>query len=287
MPKDLVLCDLDGTAASVEWRRHFVEQDPKDWKSFFAGIPFDPPVPAVRSMLRDYVAEGCEVIYVSARPADYRKVTSDWLHKHGFPRGKLLMRASGDFRPDEQVKQELLDTQLPKERIRVVVDDRPKVLQMWSANGLETIKVVDPGLEPTIAPRELGTPTAKYQVAKSLITLAKSLLEDQSQAAEPVWYNGVLTKNLGPAYGGGRTGDYVFIKRSGSGWLVLPSPQHLKPLHTSDAVKVRKTPEGQPMRVEPSMALELENALHKTPLKSDFQLDPEDAYPGGATGGKT
>lgn len=137
----------------MEWRRHFVS-DPnhkkQDWVSFFNGIPFDAVVPEVKKMLEDHVAQGGEVIYVSARPETYRKQTTDWLHKHDCPVGKLVMRPANDMRADEKVKQDILDQKLPKDRILRVIDDRPQVQRMWEENGLEVVKVTDPNIKPAI-----------------------------------------------------------------------------------------------------------------------------------------
>ena len=38
----IIICDLDGTLCNTDNRKHFMEQKPKDWKSFYAGIPNDP-----------------------------------------------------------------------------------------------------------------------------------------------------------------------------------------------------------------------------------------------------
>ena len=59
------------------------------------------------------------------------------------------MRAGGDYRHDDIVKQEILNSILgwiPKEQIEYVVDDRPRVIRMWRANGL-LCHDVGPGTE--------------------------------------------------------------------------------------------------------------------------------------------
>ena len=53
------------------------------------------------------------------------------------------MRRAGDFRPDDIVKQEILDRRLRKEDIKLVVEDRPRVIGMWRRNGLEVEDVGD------------------------------------------------------------------------------------------------------------------------------------------------
>jgi len=161
MDQQVIICDLDGTIASCEWRRHFVEPEPpsrhKDWTSFFRGIPFDPVVPEVKKMLEDYEANGFKIVYVSARPDYTRPQTIAWLTKHSCPGGppfELYMRASGDSRHDPEVKQDILNGALAKYfkagLIHKVVDDRPQVIEMWKRNGLDVHQVYDPGLKPAI-----------------------------------------------------------------------------------------------------------------------------------------
>lgn len=75
----------------------------------------------------------------------------DWLHKWELPIDLLLMRSGGDQRRDSICKQEMLDTLiLPSYDVRFVVDDRPAVCDMWRANGLRVLQVVDPVLLPPI-----------------------------------------------------------------------------------------------------------------------------------------
>ena len=52
------------------------------------------------------------------------------------------MRASGDYRPDYIVKQEILDANFDKGDVELVIEDRPSVIRMWKSNGL---KVEDVG----------------------------------------------------------------------------------------------------------------------------------------------
>ena len=57
----------------------------------------------------------------------------------------MLMRAEGDFRPDEQVKRELYETRvLPAfGHATYVLDDRDKVVRMWRSLGLTVLQVAD------------------------------------------------------------------------------------------------------------------------------------------------
>lgn len=175
-PTSAVLCDLDGTLCDIEHRRPFVNQKctncggnkldgqkcgdgtmlvpggelemhgKKDWKSFFDGIPQDSVRTNVLQMLENLQDMGCEIYFVSARQDMLRKVTEDWLEKW-VPHIKykaLLMRGSMDRREDSLVKADLLHKYFPdKSVIKLVIDDRPRVVRMWKEEGLEVMDVGD------------------------------------------------------------------------------------------------------------------------------------------------
>jgi hypothetical protein len=74
-------------------------------------------------------------------PSEYKDKTEKWLAKHSVPHDFLYMRPLEDKRPDDVVKQEILDTLLPKkELIEFVVDDRQSVVDMWRKNGLTVLQ---------------------------------------------------------------------------------------------------------------------------------------------------
>lgn len=142
--KGYCIFDIDGTISDPGHRRHYVQQTPKDWKGFFSHMNEDTLRKEVASLAIDYYNKGHQIIYVSARPDDYREVTLKWLNDHNMSFGwTLIMRKSGDKRPDTEVKQEIYDRYLKKYPIEVVVDDRPVVIKMWEGNGLKVIDVGD------------------------------------------------------------------------------------------------------------------------------------------------
>lgn len=146
--KGFVLCDIDGTLADIKHRLHFVQQEKKDWKGFFSHMMSDTPRVEVVDMLLNYEQEGYEIVFVSARPDDYRAFTEDWIENKAFNGYRihktLLMRRAGDKRPDTEVKQGIYDMYFKgKYPILTVIDDRPVVIEMWRANGLQVIDVGD------------------------------------------------------------------------------------------------------------------------------------------------
>lgn len=143
-----VICDIDGTLADGKHRRHWVAQKPKDWKSYFAEMDKDTPIMDTIDKVMDFEGKGYEIILLSGRPEDYREVTENWLDKtfKGYmPYKTIIMRRSGDSRPDDIVKQEIYGKYFKVNNypVHCVIDDRPSVIRMWRSNGLEVIDVGD------------------------------------------------------------------------------------------------------------------------------------------------
>jgi FMN phosphatase YigB (HAD superfamily) len=153
MSTKAIIVDIDGTLASIEWRRHFVsgEKQDADWASFFAGLPFDAPVPSVVAKVEQARAEGRKVILTSGRPDMLRRLTKQWLAKHSIEFDHLIMRPSNDMRRDSIVKEEAYWQFIePFFNVVLVIDDRVPVVEMWRRLGLNVEAVVDPGITPPI-----------------------------------------------------------------------------------------------------------------------------------------
>lgn len=136
--KNIVVVDIDGTVADVTHRLKYVKQDPKDWKSFFSQMSFDTPRMDVYNKASDLaVANDAEIVFVSARPEDYRDKTQDWLYEHGMDYMHLLMRPRNDKRPDTEVKQNIYNKFLANYNVIKVFDDRPSVVRMWESLDLD------------------------------------------------------------------------------------------------------------------------------------------------------
>lgn len=143
--RPVILFDLDGTLADNSHRQHLLSSVKKDWDTFFEAQRDDAPNWPVVTLYKTLVEVGkFDVIVVTARPERYRKITKKWFEKHKIPLGRMLMRADGDRRSDEIIKQEML-VQLNKEDCTplFVVDDRTGVVEMWRTNGITCLQCAD------------------------------------------------------------------------------------------------------------------------------------------------
>lgn len=141
-----VIVDVDGTLADIGHRLHHIKKEPKDWKSFFSLQHLDTLRTDVFDLVMGHHLQGDRILVVSARPDEYREPTEQWLRECDIPYFALFMRPRGDHRPDEEVKLGILEKFFIKEKIRLVIDDRPRVVRMWRENGLHVIDV-GPGVE--------------------------------------------------------------------------------------------------------------------------------------------
>lgn len=145
--KMFVIFDVDGTLADTSKRQNYVRgastaETPfkKDYGKFFAEVHLDEPKESIINLCKDFNALEYNILVVSGRPIDPCGIpTEDWLFKHGIPLQHLFMRQGYDHRPDDVIKQEILDL-LPIDRIAYVIDDRNRVVDMWRKNGLTCLQ---------------------------------------------------------------------------------------------------------------------------------------------------
>lgn len=129
---DAILVDIDGTLAHMQGRSPF------DWKR----VGEDAIDPEVRDIVQDFWDSGNEVILMSGRDAVCRKATERWLSDMHVPYDELYMRGEGDTRKDSIVKLELFDTHVRRRfNVRLVLDDRNQVVEMWRSLGLKCFQV--------------------------------------------------------------------------------------------------------------------------------------------------
>lgn len=142
--KPFVLCDIDGTIADCSHRQMYVQgEGKKDWKTFFSMMDEDTPRLDVIKTVMEYKSKGHEIILLTARPEDYREMTEEWVAKHtDIDPLTIIMRNSGDKRPDNEVKQQMFEMYFKdKYPIETMIDDRPVVIRMWQEIGVPVIDV--------------------------------------------------------------------------------------------------------------------------------------------------
>lgn len=145
-----IICDLDGTLSDCRHRLCHVDGSrKKDWDAFFSLCGSDPLHEWCAYLLHRLHEAGERIILVSGRPNLCREDTTAWLDRNAIRYHDLWMRptymrmANGvstdkrDYRPDDIVKEEIYRLFIePDYNVRLVIDDRPKVVAMWRRIGL-------------------------------------------------------------------------------------------------------------------------------------------------------
>ena len=138
--RSVVVVDLDGTIADASRRENqFLKGAKKDWDGFFRNMENDPPIrPVLDHVL--HLGHKHDIVILTGRPDRYRAVTEQWLRRQGVTYEALLMRRSGDTRPDFVAKEALLD-ELGSRKIVLALDDRGPVCDAYRKRGIRCVQV--------------------------------------------------------------------------------------------------------------------------------------------------
>jgi hypothetical protein len=137
--RPLAVFDLDNTLADTAHRQEFLERRPRDWNSFFAAAPQDPPIEEGIELVLESARE-CEVVYLTGRPERCRRDTLAWLAEHGLPEGRVYMRRNDDRRPARRTKLEILGRLARTRDVRVLVDDDELVCEDAERAGFTVVR---------------------------------------------------------------------------------------------------------------------------------------------------
>ena len=138
----VAIFDVDGTLMDINHRRKYVEGEQKDWKKFFEYMEFDTIRDDVFHLAHALHKDGYVIIVCSGRNEKYRELTEKQLAFGKLEYQALMMRGDDDYRPDWEVKREMLaEIRNSGFDPKISVDDRPSVVSMWRDHGLTTFDV--------------------------------------------------------------------------------------------------------------------------------------------------
>ena len=161
---DILICDLDGTLCNISERESLAQQGM--WDDFHALLSNDTPRLAVLNLLQMLSSQWRDsseqedgpppIYFLTGRPETYRSETERWLEEHDVLQfddyTDIAMRQKDDWRPDYQLKEELLqellrkfygdsyDENAAKQRV-LILDDRDKVVAHFRDLGYECWQV--------------------------------------------------------------------------------------------------------------------------------------------------
>lgn len=142
--KRIVIFDVDNTLANSDHRDHLFKQTPKDWNKISEESLKDLPHDEIK-YLNHLISDDTDniILIVTARREDDRNNTLLWLDKNEIYYHDVYMRDIGDYRPDDQVKQDILYKIIEKYKMKpyMVFEDRCSVVEMWRRNGIKCLQV--------------------------------------------------------------------------------------------------------------------------------------------------
>jgi FMN phosphatase YigB (HAD superfamily) len=145
--RQAVIFDCDGTLFDVRSIRHYVTDTTRDFDKFHTESVNVPTHAAVVEAFHRHQSEGLACLIVTARQFKYVFHTMFALSMAGTnDYEQLYMRRTGDFRPDAEVKRDILRL-IREDGFDPVLayDDRECVAEVWRSAGIETIMVNEQG----------------------------------------------------------------------------------------------------------------------------------------------
>lgn len=147
--KNTIVVDIDGTIAKVGDRLKYLQQEKKDWDSFYEHCDEDTVIQPIAKLV-DYLAVDNEIVYCTGRRESVREKTLQWIDNHMDFAGsfagelKLLMRKDNDWRHDTEVKPELLAKNgYTPDNVWFILEDRDSMVTKWRELGFTCLQVND------------------------------------------------------------------------------------------------------------------------------------------------
>lgn len=138
-----VIVDIDGTLSDAAHRQHLVRGPKKQFDEFYDlcdGDGLQNHIAVVVNLL----SPTYKIILVSGRVERTREITVAWMKKHWVWYDELFMRPDGDYRPDDVLKEEILDRDIiPRWHPIMAFDDRDRVVAMWRRRGIPCLQVAE------------------------------------------------------------------------------------------------------------------------------------------------
>lgn len=141
MKPTAVIFDVDGTLANVDPFLYHIRGGKKDYDAFHEASIDALPNVSVLEMLNNAAADGHAIVIVTARREHWRPHTSMWMAKNNIRSHAMFMRGNDDYRPDYEIKKDILDRILSTWNVVHAVDDNPAVIKLWEEHGITTTKI--------------------------------------------------------------------------------------------------------------------------------------------------
>ena len=142
--RNIVVVDIDGTIAKVGDRLKYLQQEKKDWDSFYEHCDEDEPIRDMLELVYDLHRSYNYIVFCTGRRESVRAKTEEWLNRHIGIEYMLLMRPVGDLRHDTMVKPELLaQMDITPDNVYCILEDRDSMVAKWRELEYRCLQVAD------------------------------------------------------------------------------------------------------------------------------------------------
>ena len=149
-PRPVVVVDMDGTIADASRREaKFLRRKKKDWPGFFRDMENDPPIKEVLARVHE-LSKRHDIVILTGRPEKYRPQTESWLQQHKVKPMEVLMRRTGDSRPDFEAKGALMRDLLERRTVAMALDDREPVCDSYRELGVYVVQIQSDSLNQVV-----------------------------------------------------------------------------------------------------------------------------------------
>jgi len=130
--------DIDGTIASMNYRRHLIEGEHQDWEEFYKQSLGDKPIEQTIKLAYWCKNENIPIFFCTGRQEAYRQTTIDWLAKqnlytHDY---SLLMRHELDKRKADEVKRDMLHIVRKQYNVLLALENEETITKMYRKEGI-------------------------------------------------------------------------------------------------------------------------------------------------------
>lgn len=144
--KNIIVVDIDGTISKVGDRIKYLQQDKKDWDSFYEHCDEDDVHIDMMTLVQTLYDDGYyDIVFCTGRRESCREKTAKWLTKYlNINVYILIMRPNNDFRHDTEVKPELLKKcNITPDKVLFILEDRDSMVAKWRELGYRCLQVAE------------------------------------------------------------------------------------------------------------------------------------------------
>lgn len=136
-----VLVDIDHVISNAFPRDPMIGN--ASWDDYHSASVSDDPLHDLVGLINALHAFGYYIIMLTARPSRYRKITMEWLVRHGVKVDEMLMRDDDLFRPSPEMKLALVKARFAdmKDEVAFMLDDRDDVCAAFREEGITVLQV--------------------------------------------------------------------------------------------------------------------------------------------------